>query len=82
MHADGLSYGMYQLLLEYLHDTPWEKRLVSAERIIASFRRRKIPAEIEPIRAAVDTTRLIYHSTFRFARPGATEIQVADYMHA
>ncbi len=35
VHADGLSYGMYQLLLEYLHDTPWEKRLVSAERIIA-----------------------------------------------
>ncbi len=82
VHADGLSYGMYQLLLEYLHDTPWEKRLVSAESIIASLRGRKIPSEIERIRAAVDTTRLIYDSTFRFARPGTTERQVADYMHA
>ncbi len=46
------------------------------------MRSRKIPAEIERIHAAVDTTRLIYQSTFRFARPGITERQVADYMHA
>lgn len=82
VHADGLSYGMYQLLLEYLHDTPWGQRLVSAERIIAALRSRKIPAEIECIRDAIETTRLIYESTFRFARPGITERQVADYMHA
>ena len=82
VHADGLSYGMYRLLLEYLHDSPWEKRLISAERIIAALRSRKIPAEIELIRGAIETTRLIYDSTFRFARPGTTERQVADYMHA
>jgi Xaa-Pro aminopeptidase len=82
VHADGLSYGMYQLLLEYLQDTPWSRRLVSAERVIAALRSRKIPTEIELIRAAVDTTRLIYDSTFHFARPGTSERQVADYMHA
>jgi Xaa-Pro aminopeptidase len=82
VHADGLSYGLYQLLLDYLRDTPWEKCLVSAERIVASLRGRKIPAEIERIRAAIETTRLIYDSTFRFARPGTTERQVADYMHS
>ena len=70
MHADGLSYGMYQLLLEYLQDTPWRKRLVSAERIIAALRGRKIPTEIERIRAAIETTGLIYelHLSLRPSR--------------
>ena len=82
VHADGLSHGMYQLLVDYFNDTPWEQRLVSAEKVIAALRSRKIPAEIDRIRAAIETTRQIYEATFQFTRPGITERQVADFMHA
>jgi Xaa-Pro aminopeptidase len=79
--ADGLSYGMYQLLVNYFNDTPWEQRLVSAESLIAALRGRKTPKEIERIRRAVETTRQIFESTFESVQPGMTERQISDYMH-
>ncbi len=81
-HADGLTYGMYQLLMEYFEDTPWEQRLVSAERIIGALIGRKTPAEIERIRTAVETTNAIFTKTFDYVQTGMTERQVSDFMHA
>ncbi len=81
VYADGLTHGMYQLLTSYLADTPYAGRLVPAERIIAALRSRKTPAEVARIRAAVETTRLIYQRTFDFLRPGLTEREVGDFMH-
>lgn len=81
VYADGLTHGMYQLLTGYLADTPYAGRLVPAERIIAALRSRKTPAEVARIRAAVETTRLIYQRTFDFLRPGLTEREVGDFMH-
>jgi Xaa-Pro aminopeptidase len=81
VNADGLTYGMYQVLLDYLAGTPWSERLVSAEGILAALRGRKTPAEIARIRAAVETTRQIYERTFKFIRPGLSEQQVANFMH-
>lgn len=80
--ADGLTYGLYQILLDYLNDTPFATRLVSAEDIIAALRGRKTPAEVERIRAAIQTTEEIYARTFDYARPGLSERQLADFMHA
>ncbi len=80
--ADGLDHGMYLLLLDYLEGTPYQERLVSAEKLIAALRGRKTPAEIERIRAAVETTRLIFNKTFAYAKPGMSEKQIADFMHA
>ena len=80
--ADGLSYGMYQLLFDTFDGTPWEPRLVSAEAIIGALRGRKTPNEIARIRAAIETTRQIYARTFEYAQPGMTETQVSDFMHA
>ncbi|MEJ2708867.1 MAG: M24 family metallopeptidase [Anaerolineales bacterium] len=79
--ADGLSYGMYQLLVDYFNDTPWEQRLVSAEALIAALRGRKTPKEIERIRRAVESTRQIFERTFQAVQPGMTERQISDYMH-
>lgn len=81
VYADGLTHGMYQLLADYLADTPYAGRLIPAERIIAALRARKTPAEIGRIRAAVETTRLIFERTAAFIRPGLTEREVADFMH-
>ena len=82
VHADGLTYGMYQLLIKYLAGTYLQDRLVSAEGLIAKVRGRKTPNEVQLIRDAVETTRMIYENTFAFMQIGMTEKQVAEFMHS
>jgi Xaa-Pro aminopeptidase len=80
--ADGLDHGLYLLLLDYLEGTPWRERLVSAESVIAALRGRKTSGEVERIRAAVETTRRIFEKTFAYAKPGMSEMLIANFMHA
>ncbi len=80
--ADGLTYGLYQVLLGYLAGTPFGERLVSAEAIIMALRGRKTPVEIERIRTAIATTEEIYAATFDFIQAGMSERQIAEFMHA
>jgi Xaa-Pro aminopeptidase len=80
--ADGLGHGLYQLLVDYFVDTPWEQRLISAEELIRALRGRKTPNEIKRIRAAIDTTEKIYARVLDYAQVGMTEAQVSDFMHA
>jgi Xaa-Pro aminopeptidase len=79
--ADGLSYGMYQILAGFLKDTPFSDHLISAEELIGALRGRKTPQEVERIRQAVATTEEIYTQTFDFIQPGMTERQIAAFMH-
>jgi Xaa-Pro aminopeptidase len=78
--ADGLSYGLYMILSEYLNDSPWKGRLVSAEGLIGALRGRKTQEELNRIQTAISTTNLIYSRTFEYIRPGMTERQTADFM--
>jgi len=80
--ADGLTHGMYQQLKDYLAQTPFIERLLSAEDVISALRGRKTPTEIARIHAAVDATEQIYRQTFEYLQPGMTEKQVAQFMHA
>jgi Xaa-Pro aminopeptidase len=82
VHADGLGYGLYQVLMGYLQDTPFAERVVSAEPIISALRGRKTRGEIERIQAAIETTTQIYQRTFDFVRVGMTEREIADFMQA
>lgn len=79
-HADGLSYGMYQILCQYLGSTPFLGRIVSAEGIQGALRARKTPTEITHLRAAIMTTEKIYARTFNYIEPGLTEQEVGGYM--
>ena len=79
--ADGLTHGLYQLLVGYLAQTPFASRLVSAEAIIGALRGRKTPSEVARIRQAAATTEEIYRRTFAFLQPGLTERQVGEFMH-
>jgi Xaa-Pro aminopeptidase len=79
--ADGLSYGMYQVLLEYLGGTPYRERLVSAQEIIRAVRGRKTKEEVRRIRAAMQTTEQIFTRTFDYAKIGMNEGMIADFMH-
>jgi Xaa-Pro aminopeptidase len=64
VHADGLTHAMYEILRDYLKDTPYANGLVSAEPIINAMRGRKTPEELGRIRKAVEITDEIYEKTF------------------
>jgi Xaa-Pro aminopeptidase len=81
VHADGLTHAMYEILRDYLKDTPYADRLVSSEPIINALRGRKTPEELERIRKAVEITDEIYKKTFDFIKVGMTEIEIGAYMH-
>lgn len=82
VHADGLGLGLYQVLLKYLKGTEYQNRLISAESISGALRSRKTATEVTRIRAAVETTRQIFHHTFDYMQIGMTERQIADFMHS
>ena len=81
VHADGLTHAMYEILCDYLKDTPYADRLVSAEPIINAVRGRKTPEELERIRKAIEITDEIYRKTFDFIKVGMTELEIGAYMH-
>jgi Xaa-Pro aminopeptidase len=82
VHADGLSFGMYQLLCRHLEGTSYLSRLESAEKLNAALRGRKTAQEIERIRGAIRTTFTIFQQTFDYIRIGMTEKEVSDFMHS
>jgi Xaa-Pro aminopeptidase len=81
VHADGLTHAMYEFLREYLANTPYADRLVSAEPVINALRGRKTSTEQSRIRRAVEITEQIFQKTFAFIKVGMTEAQVAEFMH-
>jgi Xaa-Pro aminopeptidase len=80
VHADGLTHAMYKTLCDYLAETPYVERLVSAEPVISALRGRKTSTEQARIRKAIEITDEIYKKTFDFIRVGMTEIEVGEYM--
>jgi Xaa-Pro aminopeptidase len=80
--ADGLSHGMMLLLKEYLAETPFIERLISAGDVIRALRSRKTNGEIERIRRAIATTDEIFSAVTTMARPGMSERAISDFMHA
>ncbi len=80
-HADGLKHGLFLLLRQYLAETPYADRLISAEPVIHALRGRKTGSEIERIKKAVDTTFEIYEQTIDYMKVGMTEKQVGQFMH-
>ncbi|MFN3373443.1 MAG: M24 family metallopeptidase [Chloroflexus sp.] len=80
--ADGLTYGMYLNLCDYLAGTPYRERLVSAEHFVAAWRSRKTLQEVARMRAAAELSMRIFTATGDFLRPGVSEREVAAFVHA
>ena len=80
VQADGLSYGMYQILLSTLEDTQHVDKLLTAEEIITALRGRKTRGEIERIQAAIRSTEEIYQNVFDNVKPGMSEVEISRYM--
>jgi Xaa-Pro aminopeptidase len=79
--ADGLTHGMYQLLIEYLEGTPYVQRFVSAEPLLMKLRGRKTPEEIRRIQKAVSITEKIYLEASNLVRVGQTELEIYHHFH-
>lgn len=80
--ADGLTHGMYLMLLEYFAGTPYRDRFVSADGVVGALIGRKSPNEVKRIQSAIDTAENIFDEVGSFARPGKTEREVAEFMLA
>lgn len=78
--ADGLSYGMYLSLNEYLKGTDFVNRFVSSEEIISSLRGRKSKSEIDFIKKAIEETENIFDEVTKFLSVGKSEIDVANFI--
>jgi Xaa-Pro aminopeptidase len=80
--ADGLTHGQWLLLNELLRGSPYAGRLTSAAPLLARLRGRKSPGEVERIRRAVAVTEEVIALATPQIRPGLSERQVADFVHA
>jgi len=79
--ADGITHGMYQVLLALLAGTPWEERIVSAGELAGDVRGIKLPEEVEAIRNAVARTEELLARIESELKPGLTEVQLQREVH-
>lgn len=75
--ADGLTHGMYLLLRDYLKDSPFSDRLVSAESVCSALRGRKTETEIDNLRRAAIVAHQAWEKAVSRIRTGLSEIEIA-----
>jgi Xaa-Pro aminopeptidase len=78
--SDGLTHGMYLLLMDYLKGTGYENKIVSAEEIISPLRGRKSDKELAIMQEAVDETLKIFDMVTDYIKPGLSEKDIADFV--
>jgi Xaa-Pro aminopeptidase len=78
--ADGLTYGMYLNLQEYLKDTPYAGRLVSAGEFVDALRGRKTEQELTRMRKAVDLSMGIFDVLTEWLRSGRSEKEIHSFV--
>ncbi|HWI66574.1 MAG TPA: Xaa-Pro peptidase family protein [Symbiobacteriaceae bacterium] len=79
--SDGLTFGMYLSLLDWLKGTPYAGRLVSADLFASAVRARKTEGELARIRAAVEATVAIFDDVPGVLKPGMTEQELQAALH-
>jgi Xaa-Pro aminopeptidase len=78
--ADGLTHGMYEILLEYLEKTEYPGRFTSSEQIISALRGRKSHEELERIAEAVRIAEEILELAGDYMKTGMSEQDVAGFI--
>ena len=78
--ADGITYGMFQVLTDYLSKTDFVKRFISSEEIISALRGRKSATEVALMKEAIKETLKIFDEVTHYMKPGMTEIDIANYV--
>jgi Xaa-Pro aminopeptidase len=80
--ADGLTHGMLLNLREYLSETPYGERLVSAAPFVETWRGRKTAQELERMRRAIGIAMEIFEATTGWLRPGLSEHEIHGFVQA
>jgi Xaa-Pro aminopeptidase len=78
--ADGLSYGGFLKIIDYLSGSPFRDRLVSAEDLILRLRGRKNQVEIDLIRESIKQTDQIFSALNHFLRAGISGKEIHAFM--
>ncbi|MBU0711028.1 Xaa-Pro peptidase family protein [bacterium] len=78
--SDGLTHGMFELLMDFTSGTEFQHRFISSEEIVSALRGRKTATEIARIKAAIQMTEDIYSQVSGFIQPGKTELEVAEFI--
>ncbi len=76
--SDGLSVGLYRRLQSMFADTVYPDRFTSAEQLIGHLRQRKLPAELDLMKKAVNTAVEIFDLFTAQVRTGMTETEMAQ----
>jgi Xaa-Pro aminopeptidase len=74
--SDGITLGMYRMLQSLLDGTPYRERLRQAGALAGEVRRRKLPEEVDRIRAAIAATERIFGRIEALLEPGLSELEV------
>jgi Xaa-Pro dipeptidase len=80
--ADGISYGMVLLLLDYLSGTRFAGCLVSAEEVVSALRAVKTPDEQRRMQAAIVETDRLFAEVTAAVHVGMSERAVYDLVQA
>lgn len=78
--ADGLSHGMYLLLIDYLEETRFEGALESAGHLVMRLRGIKADSELQSMRKAIDETDRLFSDLEAFVYLGVTEREAFDFI--
>lgn len=78
--ADGLTHGMYRLLLKRLAGAPYGDRLTSAAPIVTALRAIKTPEELRLIRRAIASAEEILAQLTKTLRVGLTESEIHQWV--
>ncbi len=78
--CDGLTYGMYLTLYDFLSEIGFQDRLISAEPLVSALRQRKTKTELAYMKEAIRNTEEIFDLVTGFIRPGRTEKEIAEFM--
>jgi Xaa-Pro aminopeptidase len=80
--ADGLSHGLYLSLIDWLAGTPYGRRLVTAEGLIARLRDRKTKPELRRIKRAAELAHQSWEVSLETIAVGMSEIEIAGIIDA
>lgn len=79
--ADGLTFGLYNILFDHLKELGFENRIVSSEEIISALRGRKSVTELNIMKEAVVETLRVFDSVTGFIKPGVSEKDIALFIN-
>jgi Xaa-Pro aminopeptidase len=78
--CDGITHGMYLILVDLLAEIDMGGRIVQADVLVSALRQRKTESELLSMKEAIRQTEEIFSLAHAFIAPGRTEKEIAAFM--